>query len=81
MYQEVLRENKNDAFEADSYSREFLNFVPQLLTKVLQNEASLSEATKMASIEIGRKISSEVMARIARIGSVASIIKTVIELL
>ena len=81
MYQEVLRENKNDAFEADSYSREFLDFVPQLLSKVLQNEASLFEATKMASIEIGRKISSEVMARIARIGSVASIIKTVIELL
>lgn len=73
LYYEVLQENKADAFESDAYSDEFLSFVPQLLSTMIQTGANLTEGCKMASLEIGRKISVEVMARIHRIGSVGGI--------
>lgn len=73
MYYDVLQENKADAFESDAYSNEFIGFLPQLMDKIVETRGNLTEALKLATLEVSRKMSVEIMARIERIGSVTGI--------
>ena len=73
MYYDVLQENKADAFESDAYSNEFIGFLPQLMNKIVETRGNLTEALKLATLEVSRKMSVEIMARIEKIGSVTGI--------
>ena len=81
MYYEVLQENKADAFESDAYSDEFIGFLPQLLQKIIESGGNLSEATKLAALEVSRKMGVEIMARIEKIGSVTGITNAFMQVL
>ena len=64
-YRAVVDSNKQSAFKIDAYSKEFLNFVPQLLEKVARSTGGGFERRQLRqSLDIGRKVGFEIMAKI-----------------
>ena len=76
-YRQVIDANKKQNFKVDAYSQEFLTFVPQLFEKVarvaprdgmdpatLQKTLLKEHDALQKTLEIGRKVAFEIMAKI-----------------
>lgn len=61
-------ENKKTAFKADVYSSEFLNWLPKLLEQVHDEIDDIDVLDK--SLEVGRKVGFEIMARLPTLKSI-----------